>query len=174
MKIAIDLGHGCAFDGGAMAIVKEETFIDDTGKLLIEKLKIQGNQIILTRPKSASSTKNSLVQRCDIANYHDCDLFISLHFNAFTPKANGTEVLAIGKVGCKYASSVVKNIAQLGYVNRGVKDGSHLYVLRNTQMPALLIEGCFISNSSDVAIFNAEKMSEAIARGILSVNTGDE
>lgn len=165
MKIDIDLGHGSPFDGGAVGIRREEDLINLTGKLLIEKLK-KKHEIILSRPLKASSTKDSLVQRVNIANNHNCDLFISLHFNKFTPRANGVEVFAIGKVGWNYATEVCKNIAQLGYYHRGVKNGSHLYVLRNTKMPAILIEGCFISNANDVALFDEEKMSDAIVEGL--------
>jgi N-acetylmuramoyl-L-alanine amidase len=173
MKIGFDQGHGLpSCDGGAIGIKKEEDLIASTSGLLIPKLKVQGHQIILTRPKKAFSTKNSLEQRCEIANLHDCDLFVSIHFNAFTPSANGCEVYAIGKTGCNYGGEIVKNIAQLGYVNRGLKDGIRYYVLRNTKMPAILIEGCFLTSAVDMTIFDAEKMSDAIARGIFSVYAG--
>ena len=175
MKIALDKGHGLpSCDGGAIGIKKEEDLIEATSELLIPKLKAQGHEIILTRPKKAISTKNSLEQRCEIANFHDCDLFVSIHYNAFTPSANGCEVYAIGKIGCDYGDAIVKNIAQLGYQNRGLKDGKRFYVLRNTRMPAILIEGCFITNARDMQLFDAEKMSDAIARGILSVSTNSE
>lgn len=175
MKIGLDKGHGLpSCDGGAIGIRREEDLIEATSELLIPKLKAQGHEIILTRPKKAISTRNSLEQRCEIANFHDCDLFISIHFNAFTPSANGCEVYAIGEIGCNYGRQVVTNIAQLGYKNRGLKDGKHFYVLRNTKMPAILIEGCFITNKGDMELFDAEKMSDAIARGILSVSRNSE
>ncbi|PAX48297.1 N-acetylmuramoyl-L-alanine amidase [Brunnivagina elsteri] len=173
MKIALDLGHGLPRDGGAVGIRTEESLINQVGLLLVEKLK-SCNDIILTRPKAASSTKSSLQQRCDMANSRDCDIFASLHFNAFTPRANGVEVYAISKIGYNYAGAIVANIARLGYHDRGVKDGSHLYVLRNTKMPALLIEGCFITNVADMTRFDAEEMSDAIAKGVLSVVANDK
>ena len=165
MKIAIDLGHGCPFDGGAVGIAREEDFIDRTGNLLIEKLK-KSHQIILTRPLKTISTRDSLKQRCEIANNHKCELFVSIHFNSFTPRANGVETFAISKNGWKYATEICQNIAQLGYSYRGVKQGRHLYVLRNTLMPAILVEGCFISNVNDVALFDEQKMSDAIVEGL--------
>lgn len=175
MKIGLDEGHGLpSCDGGAIGIKREEDLIDQLSKPLIAMLEEDGHEIVLTRPKWASSTKNSLQQRCDTANKHNCDLFISLHFNAFTPRANGCEVYAIGAIGQKYGGSIVSNVAQLGYANRGLKDGKRFYVLRNTKMPAIIIESCFITSSLDMGIFNAINTASAIARGIRSVSTNSE
>lgn len=170
MKIAIDLGHGCPFDGGAVGIRREEDLINETGELLIEKLN-KNHQIIRTRPLKANSTKHSLQQRCDIANYHECEVFVSLHFNSFTPTANGVECFAISEIGWKYADKICKNIAQLGYTDRGAKNGRIYYVIRNTKMPAIIVEGCFITNMKDMALFSAENTSDAILEGILSASS---
>jgi N-acetylmuramoyl-L-alanine amidase len=169
MKIAIDLGHGVNFDGGAVGIRREEDLINETGELVINKLS-KSHQIIRTRPLKSNSTRHSLQQRCDIANYHECEVFVSLHFNSFTPTANGVETFAVSKVGWKYAENICKNIAQLGYTDRGAKDGRRYYVIRNTKMPAIIVEGCFVTNQKDMALFNAEDTSDAIVEGILSAS----
>ncbi|BAZ38682.1 hypothetical protein NIES4101_46220 [Calothrix sp. NIES-4101] len=171
MLFGIDLGHGCDFDGGAVGIRREEDLINETGELVIAKLSKAGHRIIRTRPLKANSTKHSLQQRCDIANYHECEIFISIHFNSFTPTANGVETFAISEIGWKYAENICKNIAQLGYTDRGAKNGRIYYVLRNTKMPAIIVEGCFITNKKDMALFSAENTSDAILEGILSASS---
>ncbi|MBD0389332.1 MAG: peptidoglycan-binding protein, partial [Nostoc sp. C3-bin3] len=50
--------------------------------------------------------------------------------------------------------------------NRGVKSGSHLYVLKNTDMPAILVECCFIDSQKDMNLFEPEAMANAIVKGL--------
>ena len=56
--------------------------------------------------------------------------------------------------------------------NRGVKDGTHLYVIANTEAPAILVEGGFMSNSYDVNKLKSDQslrdMGIQIAKGIVA------
>jgi N-acetylmuramoyl-L-alanine amidase len=170
MKYIVDAGHGCKYDGGARGIRLEEDFINQTCDLLIPRLRKMGHDVVTVRPTTATSTRNSLQQRCDFANKYGGDLYISIHYNSFSnPTANGTEVFAISEIGKRYAQNVVNNISALGFKNRGVQDGSRIYVLRNTNMPAILIEGCFISNKLDCDRFDAEEIVSAIIKGITCI-----
>jgi N-acetylmuramoyl-L-alanine amidase len=161
-KYAIDLGHGCAFDGGAVGIETEEFLINSVGKRLIEKLMRLGHTVVECRPQSAKSTRESLRKRCDIANAANADYFISLHANKFNGNANGCECFAMSPSASTIAVNVCEKISALGFFNRGVKSGSHLLVLKETDMPAVLIEMCFIDSKKDISIFDAEKMAIAI------------
>ena len=64
------------------------------------------------------------------------------------------------------AQAVCEEIAKLGFKNRGVKYRPGLYVLRHTDSPAMLIECCFVDDRDDVKLYNAEKMSSAIVKGL--------
>jgi N-acetylmuramoyl-L-alanine amidase len=89
-----------------------------------------------------------------------------LHFNCFNGQANGTEVYATSDKGRQIAKPVLDEIVKLGFFNRGVKSGSHLFVLKNTNMPAILVESCFIDSQKDVNLYNAEAISNAIVKGL--------
>lgn len=166
MKFAIDRGHRVRNDGGAVGIRREEDLIDQVADCLVKRLKNAGHQIIEVRPSWASSTLDSLSRRCQAANNANADIYVSLHFNAFNGPAHGTEVFAISRKGKAIARRVVNNIAGLGYRNRGVKH-KRFYVLRHTVMPAILIEGCFCTSQRDMNLFDADKMAQAIANGLL-------
>ncbi len=166
MKIALDLGHGCNFDGGALGIRDEETCINEVGSILLEMLQDEFD-VVTCRPQSAKSVQNSLQQRCDRANDSKADLFLSLHFNKFNGQGRGTECYAISSIGRAYAQSIVNSISELGFKNRGVKNGNGFYVLKNTSMPAVLIEGCFIDSIKDMQIYSGEAIAKAIMDGIL-------
>ncbi len=91
----------------------------------------------------------SLVNRVAYANQNGFDRFMSIHENAFNTYVQGSETFCYsldpGTPGYDLASRVLDDILWAhGYSNRGVKDGSWIYVIANTTMPAILGEGSFI------------------------------
>lgn len=168
MKIAVDIGHNCYPDIGASAIGNEDSMVKDVGNRLIPKLQALGHSVLLVTPTSASSVTDSLAQRVNSANSWGADQYVSLHENA--GGGQGTEVWIGSESSRTMAQNIANSIAALGFTNRGVKvqgvDGPHLYVLNYTNMPALLVEGCFVDSQSDMNRFNAENMANAICKGI--------
>lgn len=166
MKFGIDIGHNCPPDSGAKGIKSEDNLTMEVGNKVIAKLESLGHTVIPCKPNSASTVNQSLGSRCEKANNNRVDFFVSIHFNAFNGQANGTEVFAISDAGQKVAQKVLDEIVKLGFFNRGVKSGSHLYVLRRTNMPGILIEGCFIDSAKDMQLYDGEKMANAIVTGL--------
>jgi N-acetylmuramoyl-L-alanine amidase len=166
MKFGIDSGHNCPPDTGARGIKVEDNLTLDVGNRVIAKLRALGNEVVVCRPSSARTVTESLSKRCSTANASRVDIYVSIHFNAFNRQANGTEVFATSEAGRKIAKPVLDEIVKLGFFNRGVKSGSHLYVLKNTDMPAILIECCFIDSQKDMNLFNPEAMANAIVKGL--------
>lgn len=165
MKYGIDIGHNCPpVDTGAVGIRKEDELNKEVGDKVMEKLKALKHEVVYCTPSYASSLGNSLYRRINKANEEKVDFYVSIHFNA--GGGRGTEVFAISKAGKEVAKRVVDAIATLGYVNRGVKDGSWLYVLKNTKMPAILVEGGFVDSKEDMEKFNADNIANAIIKGL--------
>lgn len=108
----------------------------------------------------------------DAANNSGADLFISIHCNSFAnPNAQGTEVCVFpcASVGTALGGFIQAQIVNsLDTVDRGIKYRDNLYVLRATDMPAVLVETAFISNGEDAAKLrdNADDFARAIARGV--------
>ncbi len=109
---------------------------------------------------------------CGTANSCGADIFVSIHCNSATnTSAKGTETLiySFGGKAEKLAQCIQKQIINsLGTINRGVKERPNLSVLRNTDMPAVLVETVFISNAEDAGRLRDRQYSfaAAIARGI--------
>ncbi len=104
-------------------------------------------------------------------------LFVSIHFNSCINDykgdgvTTGTEVYVYAirnDQANKVATNVCKQIAKLGFKNRGVKANPSLYVLNSTEPEAILIECCFVDDADDVKLYNAKKMGKAIVLGILN------
>ena len=89
---------------------------------------------------------SNLYEITDTANATGADVFVSIHCNAATPAAHGTETFYCqGSMrGASFAGLVQENIiAALGTTDRGIKDDTmtqynRIHVLRATDMPAIL------------------------------------
>ncbi|MFT8351206.1 N-acetylmuramoyl-L-alanine amidase family protein [Clostridium saccharoperbutylacetonicum] len=137
-KYAIDFGHGVGSDRGAVGFIAEEDIINAVGTLVLARLVTIGHEVVEVRPTSASSVTDSLSQRCQKADNNNVDLFVSLHANA--GGGVGTEVYTYNAKEVPEARVVLNNILSLGFTNRGIKDGSGLYVVKHPSAIAMLIE----------------------------------
>jgi len=171
MKIAIDPGHNCAPDTGASGIRQEDQLSLEVSEKVIKKLRYVGHQVINVLPDYCRSVSDSLSQRVNMANSMEVDIYVSIHFNAFNGRTYGSEVFFGSRAGKAIAEKVLTEIVSLGFHNRGVKNGLHLYVIRATKMPAILIECCFCDAAGDMSIYDAESMADAIVFGLIGKQT---
>jgi len=167
LRYGIDIGHNCPpGDIGCIGLKNEDKLNKEVGVKVIEKLKALKHDVVYCTPSPDSSLSSSLYRRVNKANEERVDLYVSIHFNGAAGRGCGTEVFAISGESKEIAKRVVDEISGLGYVNRGVKDGSFLYVLKNTKMPAILVEGGFVNSKDDMERFNAENISNSIVAGL--------
>lgn len=158
MKIFLDAGHSVGSgDTGAEGYgLKEQDITFGIVILLAKKLSDVGFDIMLSRENAedvlGKNASTALSKRASLANTWGADVFISIHCNASTNNtANGTEVYTFNTsskalpLAKKIQSRIVEN---LGTRDRGTKT-ANFAVLRETAMPAVLVETAFISNKSD-------------------------
>ncbi len=166
MKFGIDCGHNCPPDTGCIGVRQEDHLTMVVGNQVMDGLKLLGYDVVNCTPQDAESVTDSLKQRCAIANKAKVDVFVSTHFNCFNGNAHGSEVFAMSETGRMYAQQVLDNICNLGFRNRGVKNGEKFFVIQNTQMPAILVECCFCDSSRDMKLFTVGGMAMAIIKGL--------
>ena len=126
----------------------------------------------LSRPTEdtilGTSNATSLAIRVNEANAWGADLFLSLHCNAAAdPTVSGQEALVFSRQSTSYsiAEVLLEALSQsTGLRNRGIFIRPGLYVLRRTQMPAVLLELGFITNPADAALLRDRP--DLFARGI--------
>ncbi len=172
--IVIDPGHGGS-DPGAIGFsgLKEKLVNISVAQQLVALLNQAGANVVMTRSGDQSVSHQ---QRMDLANSSNADLFVSIHANAFTnPESNGTESHYCAENDYSSASKFLAHqlqrelVSVLNLRNRGVKS-SNFYVLKNTVMPAALVELAFMSNQAEEAILgNAQSQTDcagALFRGI--------
>ncbi|HHD2753306.1 TPA: N-acetylmuramoyl-L-alanine amidase [Clostridium perfringens] len=170
----LDAGHCTSgADTGAQGNgYKEQDLTRQVVTHLAEYLEKEGHVAKYCHCHSASSVNESLRYRVNKANSLGVDYFVSIHLNAGGGTGTETYICARGGEAEKLAKRVNSKLVQYGYRDRGVKVGN-LYVIKNTNAPALLIECCFIDSSSDIAKFNAKSIAKAIAEGLLDKTIGE-
>ena len=162
----VHAGHNFKVPGasGIFSETEEDRKVKDA---VISKLRQLGNTVYDCTDNDGVTQSQNLTNIVRNCNAHNVDLDISIHFNASDGNGHGTEVYLYGNGRHREAGErIVEEIAKLGFRNRGVKDGSRLYVVTNTKALALLIECCFCDNAEDARIYNAEAMAAAIVKGI--------
>ena len=197
--VAIDPGHGGG-DTGAAGILPPGTATGlparadaqgrttilekdvnlDIGLRLDAWLRAQGARTLLTRTRDLAggdapyTTEGAdLRARVDAANAAGVDIFVSVHNNALGASTSGSETFHF-----YYSSAAARTLARdvhaqmvavLGLPDRGVKTAG-FYVLRHTRMPAILVEGAFLSNPAEALVLAdpavRQRIAEAIGRGI--------
>jgi len=176
--IVVDAGHGGS-DPGALGknssgkIVAKESQINLAIALLVgKKLEASGVEVVYTRDDDSYI---KLQERSEIANNIECDLFVSVHCNSIENSAiSGTQVYyhPSSEVGTELAENIYdKMVEKTGLAPKQTQNGAHLYVIRTTVCPAVLVETAFISNESDrnylLSTSGQEIIAEAIYQGIM-------
>ena len=178
-RIAIDPGHGGS-DSGAIGPtgIMEKSVTMRVSRELKRLLEAEGATVILTRTgdtevseKGASATSvEELQARCDVANNANADIFLSIHADAFTNReVKGTTAYYYTK-GTKQSKQLADNVRTalidaIGTVDRGTQS-CNFYVVKHTDMPAILVEISFISNPDEEKMMNSETGIKKIAQGI--------
>jgi N-acetylmuramoyl-L-alanine amidase len=193
--VAIDPGHGGA-DSGAVGALPAGTITGLTPRAdqygspqIFEKdvnldVAQRLNGFLVARGFPTLMTRNTdnaggdvpyttegadLKARTDLANAQGAALFVSIHQNSAPGAASGTETYVHTTAGAApraLATAIHQAVvARLLLTDRGVKS-ANFYVLRNSAMPAVLVEGAFISNPADALMLANPDVRQAMAEGI--------
>jgi N-acetylmuramoyl-L-alanine amidase len=196
-NICIDPGHGGRDPGNSAGSAREKNYTLLLARELRDQLTKAGFNVSLTR---STDTFIELPDRPDIARKRNADLFVSLHFNAVAGSpatVRGAEVYCLTPAGAASTNargegagagwfrgnhfndknmflawllqkSLTRNLA---VEDRGVHR-ARFAVLREAAMPAVLIEGGFLSNPSEgkkiLDPAYRRQMAKAIAEAIQS------
>lgn len=177
MKINIHAGHNKAgkVGSGAVGFMNESTEARKLKRLVKKKLIAKGHTVYDCTVNNAPGVLENLQQIVAKCNAHKVDYDISIHFNVGAYDQNGNKKTT-GTEVCVYSDSskaktmarkVARAIAETGLVNRGIKYNPELYVLRNTNSPAMLIEVCFVDDRDDYKAYNRKKVANAIVNALL-------
>jgi N-acetylmuramoyl-L-alanine amidase len=172
--IVLDPGHGIdpnrGWATGAVGVtgLVEDGLVLDVSLQAAELLRQAGAAVVLTR----GETTVSLRQRVVIAEQAQAHVFVSVHANAyFSPDVSGTETFYFrgnpNDADSRWLATCLQRemLLAFGLPDRGVKHGN-FHVIRETTMPAALVEFGFLSNPGDEVLMRTPQFRSAAARAI--------
>ncbi|MFX3673837.1 MAG: N-acetylmuramoyl-L-alanine amidase [Paenisporosarcina sp.] len=175
-KIIVDAGHGPNTVGKRSpdGTLKEFAFNKAVAQLVKQLISIEDVCVIFTHDDTHDVPLN---ERIKLANGLKVDGYISIHANAFGTDWN--EVHGIETFTCLHAQKITKDLAksvqkalikETGRKDRGVKQRDFA-VLRETTMPAILVECGFMTNKQEMKLLRSliyqKQCAQAIAQGVL-------
>lgn len=183
--LVIDPGHG-GFDPGAVASdgTAESRINLEVGLQMEEIARFLGIATDMTRREDVSTEsdetaavrqrKNSdLKNRVAHVNGISGGILVSLHQNSLpqVPAVHGAQVFYAGTEGSQDLAAAVQE-ALNQTVNDRAKEtkaaGSGVYLLKNAEIPAILVECGFLSNGEETALLNTREHQNRLAVTVLA------
>lgn len=173
--IVLDAGHG-GWDPGKTGTTgaNEKDLNLAVVEKLAEYLEQGGAEVILTRTGDdalGSGKGTDMAERKKIANESGADILVSIHQNAFpSAKAKGAQVFyhnssENGKVLAETVQESLRSRVD-GSNHRQAKENKDYYILRTTEVPAVIVECGFLSNAEEERLLNDEEYQEKLAWAI--------
>jgi N-acetylmuramoyl-L-alanine amidase len=168
----IDAGHGGHDRGGGPGQrIPEKPYTLDIAKRLRGVLEGAGFKTVMTRDGDYFV---GLGARCAIANAQRDAIFVSVHLNsAPRASADGIETYYYSAQSASLAAAAHREVVRVaGTEDRHVRRRAY-YVLRNTRIPAILVECGFLTNPREGAKISdstayRQQLAEAIGRAIIA------
>jgi len=178
--IILDAGHGGRYPGAiskAPDNYRESVFALGVTWRLFNYLKSMGYHPIPTRGADihlGESLNKDLLYRATFANKCRADLFLSIHANSSNKNPEGCFgyecwIYKNSSNGNRFANGIIKSFNGCfpDRKNRGIKESTRLVVLRETEMPAVLIEAGFMCSEEYRWLYdNKDEIAKAIAEGV--------
>ncbi len=163
--VIIDAGHGGKDQGCAYGEILEKDVNLKLALLLRDELESAGIEVVMIRD---DDTFVYLNRRVEAAENASADAYISIHVDSY-PGDSSIEGITVhyqkGATGGKtLATDLHEVLKESGITTIRKTMESDLYVLRNTSMPAALVEVGFLTNKSDRKNLQSEAFLEELAK----------
>lgn len=179
-KIALDAGHGMNTPGKRClksldANETREWYLNDRICDKVEKkLAVYEGYEILRVDDTTGAVDVSLSKRVQAANAWGADFYLSVHHNAGVSGGSGGGIISIAYTKASARSCECQKIIYDELINAtGLKGNrfepmplQNLQVLRETNMPAVLVECGFMDSSTDVPVILTDEFADACAEGL--------
>lgn len=147
--VFLSAGHGGSNAGAVAYGIKEKDVNLIT--LLACQMVLERHDVTVVCSRTTDEN-DDVYEEVREANASGCEIAVSFHANASgSGKGDGFEAFyySTSSKGKKLAQLCEKYVKELGQNSRSIKVGDHLYFVRKTSMPAVLVESFFLDNDKD-------------------------
>lgn len=163
--IVLDAGHGGTDVGTLSGEVYEKDITISVVKKMKRLLEEQGMTVVLTREDDSFV---ALEERYWIANEAEADLFVSIHCNYFEDDASVSGLECYYQEGStegrQMAEGIIADLADSDEIAVRSAKAEDFSVLRNTEMPAVLVELGFLSNREECKRLTRSEYQDTLAK----------
>lgn len=171
MRINVNGGHTRRAPGasGYLDELTEDRLVKDA---LVAELRARGHEVSDSTTDEAT-VMDDLREQCRLANASDAELAVSIHLNS----GGGTGPECWAWAGNAETAGLSQRVADsvaaaLGLPSRGAKASQAFYWLLHTDMPAVLVECCFVDSERDAEAWRRVGPA-AVARAIADAIVGE-
>lgn len=171
MKIAMAGGHSKKAPGASGHLDEYKCDRNYVARLKVA-LEEAGHTVVDCSNEKATASAE-LAEEVRLANASGADWFLAVHFNA--GGGTGTECWYYtgNDQGYNMAKALSANVSgALGLRDRGPKATTSLYVVKRTDMPAVLLEACFVDSEKDAEAWRSTSW-EALSRAVVQAFGGE-
>lgn len=168
ITVVLDAGHGGTQPGCVIDGLEEKEIAMSIIQRLKTKLEGMGFDVVLTR---STDVNVGLSERAQIANQAGGDCFVSIHCNSYVDNSiSGLECYYYRSEEGEQLAEAISTATKAGQIaTRESKEGN-FQVLREADMPAVLIEAGYMTNPAELELLASEdyqqELADAIADGI--------
>ena len=170
--IVIDAGHGDEDPGSSISNVDEKDLNLQIALKLKSALEEEGYEVMMTR---SDDTYLTLTERAEFANEVEADLFISIHQNSYIDDSTVSGIEVYYNESTKTESDEVlaqfiqtELVETTGARDRGIRAYDELVVTRKTEMPACLVELGYMTNKSELSLFQSDAYQYKLVTGMVN------
>ena len=166
--VVVDAGHGGRVPGCVFGDIMEKDIALSVALKLQKELEQMGMMVIMTREDDSYPR---LSERVQIANDSKADYFVSIHCNSYEDDAtiSGLESYYCGDNGSELAQKMIEAARRSNLAVEDAKYGN-FQVLRETKMPATLVEIGYMTNPAELELMCSEsyqdELASVVAKGI--------
>ena len=179
-RIVVDAGHG-GFDSGKVGIgnILEKEINLAIARKVQENLEAAGIEVVMTRESDQglydeneeNKKQQDMKKRCEMINESGADLAVSIHQNSYTeeyvcgPQVFYYETSQKGKELAQILQETLNEKLDIARP-REIKADNTYYILKRTQIPTVIAECGFLSNTEEAEKLTSEEYQEQVAEAV--------
>ena len=164
ITVVLDAGHGGAQPGCVIGDLQEKEIAMAITQRLKMRLEQMGFDVVLTR---GDDMDVGLSERAQIANQAEGDCFVSIHCNSYVDDSiSGLECYYYRSEAGEQLAEAIATATEASEIDTRESKEGNFQVLREADMPAVLIEVGYMTNPAELELLASEEYQQTLASAI--------
>lgn len=164
ITVVLDAGHGGEQPGCVIGDLQEKEIAMAITQRLKTRLEQMGFDVVLTR---GDDMDVGLSERAQIANQAEGDCFVSIHCNSYVDDSiSGLECYYYRSEAGEQLAEAIATATEASEIDTRESKEGNFQVLREADMPAVLIEVGYMTNPAELELLSSEEYQQTLASAI--------